>query len=591
MASVGCWRPTGGYGRLLADSRVLTNMGFSLTELTGRVRSRLPGATGGQRASVRGLAAATALEIDGSTLRVVEASRAGNSGRADQVHALPLELPGETSRNDAGALGAAVARALSKARIKPGPTVMGIGRGQVALRTVVVPDTGLTGTIASLVRFQVARDLPFRLEEAVIDFRILRRLPARVANETDTEGKTAGGPLPAGSTPDTVDRVEVLVAVTRQESVDFLRRVAESAGLSLAAVGWISQANARCLGHGGAGTGQAAGPQAPVALVALKPEEVGIEIVDGESLLFSRGMPMPAARDTDPDAWIRSATIEVVRTLHAFGGGAGRTSPESAVLLGGTGREEALAGVLETRLGFPVIQAPLARSLGLERSDAAAVAAGFSVIGLGLGATDPEGLAFDFLNPKKPKPPPDLRKVRWIIGIAAALALLVTVLGVRKTLVGRREAVLAGLQAELTAGEKKRPTYRQMIQQAATLKAWSAEERDWLDHYAHLSAVLPRSEEVYLTSIAFGPNRAIRLGVQARNGEVLGKVDRLLRTAGYDVKPLAVTPGADRHGYNFRTTVELTVPPKLKFDVAKLNPPARPADDVSLDPPKKGGAR
>lgn len=561
-------------------------MGFSPTELAGRIRSRFPGAAGGQRTSLRGLAAATALEIDGSTLRVVEASRSATTGRVDAVHALPLELPSDADRTDAAALGAAIAKALAKARIKPGPAVLGIGRSQVVLRTVVVPDTGLTGTIASLVRFQVARDLPFRLEEAVVDFRILRRLPARPASEGEPEAKPSPAPTAPGTTPDTVDRVEVLVAVTRQESVDFLRQLAEAAGLSLAAVGWISQANARCLMAPGPGS-----PAAPVALVALKSEEVGIEILEGRSLVFSRGMPMPPVKDTDPATWIRAATIEVVRTLHAFGGSPGKSSPESAVLMGGTGREGALSEALETRLGFAVPQAALASSPGLERSEPDAVAAGFSAIGLGLGATDPEGLDIDFLNPKKPTPPPDLRKIRWIIGIAAALALLVAVLGIRKTLVGRREAVLAGLQAELAAGEKKRPTYRQMIQQAATLKAWSAEERDWLDHYAHLSAVLPRSEEVYLTSIAFGPNRAIRLGVQARNGEVLGKVDRLLRSAGYDVKPLAVTPGADRHGYNFRTTVELTVPPKLKFDVAKLSPPARPADDVSLDPPKKGVAR
>lgn len=91
---------------------------------------------------------------------------------------------------------------------------------------------------------------------------------------------------------------------------------------------------------------------------------------------------------------------------------------------------------------------------------------------------------------------------------------MAAVLGVRKTLINRREATFTALQTELITGEKKRPVYRQMIQQAATLKAWSAEERDWLDHYAYLSAVLPRSEEIYLTSVAFGPNRAIRLGVK-----------------------------------------------------------------------------
>jgi len=556
-------------------------MGISLKELTGQIRSRLPGAAGA-RPTVRGLATVTALEIDGPVLRIAEATRSGNSSRIDQVRAVALELAEDADRTDAAVLGTAISKALAKARIKPGPVVLGIGRSQVILRTVAVPDTGLTGTIASLVRFQVARDLPFRLEDAIIDFQILRKLPARVPADGETTAASSA------TAPDSVDRVEVLVAVTRQESLEFLRRMAEAAGLSLAAVGWMSQANATCLQASGAGAVAQSGPR---ALVALKSEEVGIEILEGSSLLFSRGLPMPPANGTDTEQWIRTATIEVVRTLHAFGGTAGRTAPESAVIVGGTGREEALSISLQTRLGFNVPQVALAHALGLERSDASAVASGFSSMGLALGATHPAGLEFDFLNPKRPTPPPDLRKIRLIAGAAVALAVLVVVLGVRKTLISRREAVLAALQSELATGEKKRPTYRQMIQQAATLKAWSAEERDWLDHYTHLSAVLPPSEEVYLTSVAFGPNRAIRLGVQARNGEILGKVDRLLRAAGYDVKPLAVTPGADRNGYNFRTTVELTVPAKLKFDLNKLHPPARPADDMSLENPRKGGSR
>ena len=153
-------------------------MGISLTELTGQIRSRIPGAAG-SRPTVRGLPSAMGLEIDGLTLRIAEASRSGNSNRIDQVRALPLELPENADRADASVLGSAIAKTLAKARIKPGPVVLGIGRSQVILRTVVVPDTGLTGTIAALVRFQVARDLPFRLDEAIIDFQILRRLPAR----------------------------------------------------------------------------------------------------------------------------------------------------------------------------------------------------------------------------------------------------------------------------------------------------------------------------------------------------------------------------------------------------------------------------
>jgi hypothetical protein len=68
-------------------------------------------------------------------------------------------------------------------------------------------------------------------------------------------------------------------------------------------------------------------------------------------------------------------------------------------------------------------------------------------------------------------------------------------------------------------------------------------------------------------------------------------LDKQLRAAGYDVKPLAITPGADRNGYEFRSNVELTAPVKMKLDIAKVKAPARPADDASLDPKVKKGAR
>jgi hypothetical protein len=48
------------------------------------------------------------------------------------------------------------------------------------------------------------------------------------------------------------------------------------------------------------------------------------------------------------------------------------------------------------------------------------------------------------------------------------------------------------------------------------------------------------------------------------------------------LKPLSITPANDKHGYNFRTTVELTIPKKLKPDISKAKPEPRPADDASL---------
>jgi hypothetical protein len=95
---------------------------------------------------------------------------------------------------------------------------------------------------------------------------------------------------------------------------------------------------------------------------------------------------------------------------------------------------------------------------------------------------------------------------------------------------------------------------------------------------------------VYLTLLSVSGQGAIHLGVQARNGETLAKLEKQLRAAGYGVKPLAVNPGADKFGYSFRSNVELIVPEKMKIELAKVQAPERPADDSSLQSGKRGGA-
>ncbi len=103
--------------------------------------------------------------------------------------------------------------------------------------------------------------------------------------------------------------------------------------------------------------------------------------------------------------------------------------------------------------------------------------------------------------------------------------------------------------------------------------------------------MLPPCDEIYLTSLAVDHQGVIRLAVQARSGETLARLNQKLREAGYEVKPFAINPGANRFDYVFRSNVELMPSPKLKIDLSKLKPVARPADDASLDPKawRRGG--
>src|SRR5262245_18169616 len=81
----------------------------------------------------------TALDVDGQTLRLAQATLRGTRPAMTRVEAAPLEFPADADRTDPAVLGSAMARALAQMRAKPGSVVFGIPRAQVVLRTLTVP--------------------------------------------------------------------------------------------------------------------------------------------------------------------------------------------------------------------------------------------------------------------------------------------------------------------------------------------------------------------------------------------------------------------------------------------------------------------
>lgn len=516
-----------------------------------------------------------AIDLDGSTLRAVQTAPREESVLVSRIIAEPLELPADADRNDPVVIGRAIAGTLERAGIKTGPVVMGIPRPMVVLRTLLLPAIEDERELASMVHFQIAKDLPFRFDEAVVDFTLRRRLPG------------------SGEEP---DKVEVLVAAVKREVVEFYQRAAAEAKLKLAGLGWLSYANARCL----AACRVTEGAEG-AALVSLRPDEATVDIIERNSLLFSRGVPIkfhaelpaePKEGETEaPATYVDAATIEVVRSLHSYGGMEPHVNVARVVVTGATGHEAAVVDALKNRLSIPAMVLDPAAALQLPPDAREHATGSISAIGLALSAGDPEGLPFDFLYPKRPPVQRNMRRIRALASMAAAAAAIIFLFALHKHLMNQRLTVQKQIAAELSREDKNRALYRRMRQQAAAINEWRDEGHNWLDHYAYLSAILPPSEEIYITSLSVGAQGTIRFAVQARNGETLAKLDKQLRAAGYNVKPLAITPASDRHGYEFRSNVELTLTDGMKIDLAKVNAPARPGDDASLDPPQPGGAR
>ncbi len=553
----------------------------------------------GSKLNARRPGVVTALEFDGEVLHLVQTAPKGEGAAINRVVNARLDLKDKKQAADPAALGKAIAQALEAVRWKPGLLVMGVRRQAVVVRTLIVPDTPDIRETASMVQMQIGKDLPFRQEDAVIDFQVRSIFATPVQPEPPRKADGESQPDKAGA------KSDVLAAAVKRDTVQFYQTVAAECGAKLVALGWISQGSARAL--------QACGfiqDEAVVALVTLRRNEIGIDVVTKEGLLFSRGaalseseaessgeqderVPASAAEQKPGDSatLVERFAIEVVRTLHAYGGALPQRPVTQLVVIGQTGEETAALGELQKRLEIPCALLDPKQRLELPADSRDAANGALGAIGLGLGINDATGLPIDFLSPKRPAVQRDMRRIRTLALTAAGVALLMAFLGFRSHLINKRLKINKEVQRELAQAEKQMPVYRRMQQQAAAIQAWSKDGRNWLEQYAYLSSVLPGSEEIYITALSVSGQGNIHLGVQARSGETLANLDRQLRAAGYEVKPLAITPGNDRYGYNFRSSVELLLPAKMKVDLAKVPAPTRPADDASLEPKARGGRK
>src|SRR4051812_10287686 len=147
-----------------------------------------------------------ALDLEGDTLRVAQASGSRSGARITRLASAKLEIAPE-KRDDATALGNAIKAALSSLRISPREAVLALPRALVVLRPLEVPVVADIRELASIINFQISKDLPFRLEDAAIDFKVLRQIesaPAELAPEKSDQPALASE-----------KRIEVLVGAVR----------------------------------------------------------------------------------------------------------------------------------------------------------------------------------------------------------------------------------------------------------------------------------------------------------------------------------------------------------------------------------------
>lgn len=481
------------------------------------------------------------LEWDGRMLRVVEALVSKKGVRLLKVES--LLIPAEVDANDASSLGKWIRRALDEQGVSAKLAVVDVPRNQAILTTLNLP-VAVAGELPGMVEFQISKELPFPLSEAVVDFAV--------------PGDVKGGTAP------------VLVAAVRNEVVEHLTSVVAAAGLKLERVGLRPFASRtavmRALGDGMA---------ARVLFVDVGPTMTEIDVLAPDSLPFSRaadvfvpgGLAEPrtfklggaAGSETASgiegvsplyslESVTESLVLEVTRSVEAYRARERGQRIGHAVIAGSMGVEGALCEALQQRFDFTVELYNPAATFGWSAEQGEQATGFASVLGLVLAHDVDPSQHFDFLHPKRTvtQTQVQLRRAPKLVGWAAAVA--ATGALVYWSSVSDDLKVKKQLEQSIAELEEDKSEKEQFIKLVKQLQDYDGRQPRWLDEFVQLASLLPDNRDWVLGDVRMD-GREKKILLDARFRDEGGKGYRLPFSVAEDLESFR-RPGATRARYD-----------------------------------------
>lgn len=464
-----------------------------------------------------------AVDWDTQRLRLVHAAV-----RRDKVHIdrlLSVDIPPEVDVTDSTAMGKLLRDVLNRLKIRTRRVILDVPRDQVLLTTLNLPAAS-ADEMPALVEFQIAKELPFSLAEAVVDF----ALPE-------------GGP--------TDGKVDVLVGTVRREVVSAYERTCTAAGLMLERLGLRPYANKvaveALIGRHSSGCAM---------MVDVGPRLTEIDVICDGKLAFSRAasvavgpmtplggedaesgdagsgvgrtpssiirFPQGGAGGDPIDRVVDALLVEVTRSFEAFRAQAGGRTLDRVVVSGDTGVEARLAEALERRLHATTELYNPARQFGWPEERGREARAFAAVLGLVCGHHEPGQLHFDFLHPKKAVTVTE-RRLRKAPAVAAAIALFVVAgigfyikaISPKKTeLAQKRERV-----SELRETVKALEAYEKQV--ILPVESFESTQIVWIDELNRMMGLLPNNQQAVLARLAmYQSDKRINIPLDCKQIEV-----------------------------------------------------------------------
>jgi len=568
-----------------------------------------------------------AVDFDSRRVRVVSARRAGT--RADILKCHSVEVPADLSVSDPAVFGPFLHKALKKLHLAGRPVLMSVPRSQAVIKPLSLPAGTPEAEVAAMVHFQVDKELPFRVEDAVVDHIL------------------GGGHYGGADGHASADGVNVLVAAVRLPTVDYYRRLTESGQFRLLRLGLRPSAAACCVracNEAGPGAGDTNDGEhnASVAVVHVGFDEIEISVLQGGSLSFTRSVnvkstpPLASSRPADtlppiplvganvtsataasaspeasspppavsPGPSVVMAAPEIARTLQSFQALQRHGQIVTVLVAGETGIEDELVDALTARLKTTcrrLSTGALVRK-GTPPDDAMAAA-----LGLALGHASGE-FEFDFLDPRRPVVVRDAKQTKLAVGVAAGFLLVAGLLAANYMFLEGKDDQLRAASESVLKLKKQDEELKKIAAQATAVENWARGRQDWLAHWAFLSDLLPDAKSVYLQNLSVTPASNVQaklkgtkdepvatlsFTLRARDREIITDITSLMQDA-YGHTPSGIDPCDDQFGYMHQTRFSLTVPQ----DMIRLVPPPmseipytyRPEDDGSAETFGRKGA-
>ncbi|UCE60640.1 MAG: pilus assembly protein PilM [Phycisphaerales bacterium] len=438
-----------------------------------------------------------AIDWDVRTLRVVHASVGKRGVKIERV--LSVAIPQGLETRDPDLMGKHIRRALDQEDIGTRRAIVDIPRDQATLNTLVLPSTA-PEELPGMVAIQIAKELPFAVADAVVDF---------VAGESDEGGVTA----------------PVHVAAVRREVLEQYQATFAAAGLRLERVGLRPYANkvAVCerLRH--------AIPERTM-FIDVRPALTEIDVLKQRDLAFSRaasvlipyGVGEPRrlsivqdetdadeggvtveARPPGPggelDKVVNALVLEVTRSIEAYRATEPGAQIDHVVVGGDLGVEEALAEEIQKRLKVTTEIYNPASTFGWEPDEGAAASAFAATLGLVLSQTDDLSAHFDFLHPKKAVSTTEERlKKAPLVAAVVVLFLAAGAVGLAEMTKPDRKA-LAEMEKNIAKLREEAGDNKKFVSRVEEIREFDERLLVWVDVLYDAMSALPSNEEMILT--------------------------------------------------------------------------------------------